>query len=399
MKRSVLGGLALAAVWGLGGCGGSMEAPTSKASPAPAAASASQGAVSSETPVETGRPERGSISAYYETTSRIQAETFVDVVAKGVGRCVSTHVEEGDRVAAGALLAELDKQEAQAALGQAEVQVRQTKSKYEIARKSVVEGLMAPVEEENARFAYEQALAAREVQSVQLANLTVRAPISGIVTKKNIQIGMLVSSGAPAYTIVDPGSYRLVINPPEKLAPRLRLKQEARVSLDAVQGEDFSAIVERINPAVDSASGTVKVTLGFDRAMLDRIKEGAFARVRLVLETKENALLVPKDAVGEENARKYVFRVRPASGSDGDRLVAERVDIAVGLEDSNRVEVLSGVSEEDSIVVLGLEALKPGTPVRVTDSAQEIAQSKRKADEAASSIGEGAPSSSVRDVH
>ena len=258
---------------------------------------------------------------------------------------------------------------------------------------------MAPVEEENARFAYEQALAAREVQSVQLANLTVRAPISGIVTKKNIQIGMLVSSGAPAYTIVDPGSYRLVINPPEKLAPRLRLKQEARVSLDAVQGEDFSAIVERINPAVDSASGTVKVTLGFDRAMLDRIKEGAFARVRLVLETKENALLVPKDAVGEENARKYVFRVRPASGSDGDRLVAERVDIAVGLEDSNRVEVLSGVSEEDSIVVLGLEALKPGTPVRVTDSAQEIAQSKRKADEAASSIGEGAPSSSVRDVH
>jgi len=357
-------------------------------------------------PIEAAYPHRDSISAYFETTSRVEAENRVEVVSKGMGQCLSVGVEEGDKVKAGNVLAELDKEELEAQLRQTRVNVQQNKYQMEKAEEQLSEGLVSPYEAENARFMYEQAQATLNTQEVNLKNQTILAPISGVITHRNIQQGMLVSSGMPAFTIVDPESYILPIKPPEKELTRLREGQEAKVSIDSRPGEEFVARVRRINPSVDPISGTVKVTLDFDDETRPFLREKAFARVRLVMETRENVLVVPKDTLIEENARTYLMAVResqsearaeetpaedagdPPSGQSedaakedaieeteaarGPRLIAERVEIQTGLEDSDNVEIVSGVDESTLIVTLGQHTLKPGSAVRITDASTEI---------------------------
>ncbi len=331
-------------------------------------------------PVQVELPKRESISAYFETTTRVMAERRVDVISKGIGQCLTVAVEEGDEVKEGQVLAELDKQELEARLRQSRVSVEQQKTAFGIAEQSLAEGIGAKAERDNTRFAYEQAKAALELLEVQIRNQTIEAPINGVVTKRNVQQGMMVASGVPVFSIVDPGSYILPINAPEKELGRLKIGQLAKVAIDSAEGKEFTAQVRRINPNVDFTSGTVKVILDFEPDARRYLREAAFARVKLVMETHENAILIPKDALIEENARSYLMVIRdqaPEGAVEGEnaakpRMVAERIEVQTGLEDSNSIEILSGIDEKTRIVTLGQHTLKAGSQVVVTNAQEQI---------------------------
>lgn len=382
-------------VWAMGGCTFGLGAATTPDEKDAQPKETAPGAQRIIVPVEAAHPTRGSISAYFETTTRVEAERRVEVTSEGMGRCLGVFAEEGDAVEKGQTLVELDKKDVEAQLNQSEVQVRQTQSEFERARKLFDDDLISRVEYDNARFAYENAQAALDVQRIQLENMTIRAPISGVVTRRSVQVGTLVSSGMPVFEIVDPTSYLLYIHPPERELPRLKEGQLARVSVDALQGEELTAAVDRINPSVDPATGTVRVRLELDPEVRPRLRESAFARVRLVMETREDALLVPRDAIVDENARKYVFVVRsepPADAevdaeavADGaeDRLFAHRVEVRTGLQDGAATEIVSGLDDQDRIVTLGQRNLKAGAEVRVTSTDAEIAALRDKPIDAA----------------
>lgn len=336
-------------------------------------------------PVEVTKPHRGDIADFYETFSRIEAESSVDVASEGTGRCTRIYKEEGDSVKQGEILAQLDPKEAEANLRQSEVQVRQQKAEYERARAALQAGLIAPADYDAAKFAYEQGLSSVELQRVQLAKLTIKAPITGIVQSRMIQKGQLISSGSPVYRIVDPSTYKLVINPPERDLSKLREGQKALVTIDALEGKSFDAVVSRVNPMVDSMSGTIKVTLSFADETVGELLEAALARIRLVVETRENALLLPKDAVIEENTRHFVFVVgpkkefeleegeeappEPSMEPDG---TATRVDVTLGLDNSQFVEITDGLDGSESVVTLGQYNLKDGTEIHITSAEAEV---------------------------
>ncbi len=376
--------LLLAAAVFHAGCGGQAE---SRVREDGAAESRVAGQDEVRIPIHAARPTRNDISAYFETTTRVQAENQVEVISKGTGLCEAVHVEEGDRVETGEILAELDKRELEAQLSQTRVNVQQTKYQMQKAEEQLDEGLLSPYEAENARFAHEQAEATLRVQEVQLSHQTIQAPISGVVTQRMVQKGMLVSSGMPMFSIVDPESFILPISAPEKELVRLEVGQEAKVTVDSLPGREFTARIERINPSVDLTTGTVKVVLEFEEEAREHLRQAAFARVRLVMETHEDALLVPKDAIIEENARTFVMVVRekkegepaPVEAAesleevpDEPMLVAERVEVKTGLEDSDDIEILEGIDEETRIVTLGQHTLKSGSAVVVTNAEQEI---------------------------
>jgi len=332
-------------------------------------------------PVETAPAQRGNIATYFETTSRVEAERKVDVAAKASARCANLLVEIGDTVEQGQVLAELERDEAQAAYAQTDVSVRQNKAAYERARQQFEEGLGPKVEMDNARYAYEQSLATLESQRIQLENLTIRAPIAGIVTQRDIQPGMLVSTGFQAFRIVDPSSYILTISPPERELPRLQVGQVAKVTVDALRGKEFDARIRRINPSVDPISGTIKVVLDFDDDVRKSLHEAAFTRVKLIMATLQNVLLAPKEAIVDEEGRQYVFLANAAGPAAAENVAdadapteytAERVEVRTGLEDSDRVQILSGVAEGDILITNGQHTLKPGAKIRITNLHDEI---------------------------
>jgi RND family efflux transporter MFP subunit len=338
-------------------------------------------------PVEVAHPQRADISSYFETTTRIVAENRVEVLSKGAGICLSVTAEEGDRVNKGAVLAELDKTEMDAQMRQTLIQVEQRKTAFQIAERSLAEGIGAPVERDNTKFAYDQSKALLEMNNAQLRNQTITAPIGGVVTRRTIQAGILVAPAMPLFSLVDTDSYVLPIQVPEKELSRLSVGQEARVRVDAMEGQEFTAKVRRINPSVDPLSGTVKVVLDFTLEDKAKLRDAAFARVRLVMETHKNALVVPKDAVLEENARMYLMTVLPegqANAQDpsaapettakpGESVfVAQRIEVKTGLEDSNSIEVLSGVDDNSQVVVLGQHTLKQNSYVTITSAEKEL---------------------------
>lgn len=359
-------------------------------------------------PVEAEQPARGTISAYFETTSRVVAENRIEVTTKASGTCMELNAEEGDAVAEGQLLAVLHQPELLQALSAAEIQVPHQKVEFERTQKGFNLGLNSQAELDAARASYEQAKSNVEQQRVQVDNLTIRAPISGVITARNIQIGQLIPAGQSVFTMVDPQSYVLRITPPEQELPRLRPGQVAQVNIDALGGKLYEAHVRRINPAVDRLTGTVEVVLDFDKKTREQLVDAAFARVRLVMETHEDALLVPKDAIVEENARDYLFIVRPpkddgatttaaAIGIDAGEAapavdtatdaaaarVAERIEVQVGLEDKQNAEILSGLEDDDLVVTIGQHNLKTGTKIDVTNmDAALTANIDKDADEA-----------------
>lgn len=340
-------------------------------------------------PVEAQLPVRGSISEYFDTTTRVTAERSVQVASEGMGKCLKVHVDEGDRVQKGDVLAELDPSELNAQLTSARTQLSKALADYERAKLGVADGIMPKVEYDNAKFAHDQQKASVEQLEVQLSSMTIRSPIDGIITKKLIQAGQFVGSSTPCFEVIDPQSYILTINAPEKdYLPRIKVGQKARVKLDSVD-EELTAKVRKINPAVDSASGTVKVTLDFEKSALPKLRDQAFARVNVVLTTHEDALLLPKDVIMEENARKYVFVIERENGETPDAapdtgaavekrpseeraLIAKRVEVKTGLEDSTHTEILEGISDNSLVVSVGQQTLKSGSEVKLTSMEDEI---------------------------
>lgn len=334
-------------------------------------------------PVQAAPPKRGDIAAYFETTSRVEAQNRVEVLSKGTGLCLKVNGEVGDVVEAGKVLVELEHDEFDAQIRQAQVAVQQQKTAYEIAKRSYEEGIGASAERDNMKFAYEQALANLDMAELRLRNQTVYAPVSGIITHRLAQEGMVVSPGMPLFSMVDPKSYTLPINIPEKDLARLKIGQEAEASIDAFPDRVFTTSVSRINPSIDPLSGTVRVLLDFaenDKALL---RDSAFARVKLIMEVHRDVVLVARDAIIEEEGRKYVFVLNPVeegsvdmerfTGLNGRRVYqARRVEIKTGLEQSDVIEVTSGVEEGVPVVTMGQHTLKEDAYVMITNLEEEM---------------------------
>lgn len=357
-------------------------------------------------PVEVKSPSRGDISSYFETSTRVEAERRVDVASKGSARCAALLVDEGDIVAQGDVLAELERAEAQALYDQSSVQVRQNMSTFELAKRQYDEGLGTKTDMDNAQYAYQQSVATLESQKLALENLTIRAPIDGVITTRTIQQGMLVSMGDVVFNIMDPSSYILTISPPEKELSRLKVGQEAEVRVDAYPGQVFEATIRRINPSVDPITGTIKVVLDFDDQTSGKLRESAFSRVKLVMSTRTNVILIPKEAIVEDNGKKYIFVLEetdgetttvgasPASSTkavDSDAVEASETDksdggtevpvyiarrnlIQTALEDSERIQVFSGLEDDDLMVINGQHSLKDGAKVRISSIQQEVSR-------------------------
>ena len=335
------------------------------------------------TPVKAVLPVRDDIAAYFETTSRIEAQNRVEVLSKGAGICLSVAAEVGDVIKEGQSLIQIERDELEAQIRQARIAVQQQKTAYEIAKRSYEEGIGASAERDNMKFAYEQAQANLEVAELKLRNQTVQSPMNGIVTHCLAQPGMVVSPGIPLFSVVDPSSYMLPVNVPEKELARLTIGQEAEARIDAFPDRVFKTHVSRINPSIDPLSGTVRVLLDFDEADKPLLRDAAFARVKLVMEVRPDVLLLPRDAILEEEGRKYVFLLDKVDESTIDRerftglrdrpvYKARRVEIKTGLEQSDLIEVTEGLPEDTLVVTMGQHTLKQDAYATITNLEEEM---------------------------
>jgi membrane fusion protein (multidrug efflux system) len=309
-------------------------------------------------PVELARAASRTLSEYYRTASVVEADRLVGVISEGAGLVRRLHVEEGDRVAAGQILAELENEREKVQLRQTELRLADAQRLLERQEAMRQEGLISDQSFDEARSAHDLAETERDLARIALQETIVRAPFAGIITEREVVTGQQVGVGTTLFALGDLDPLRIKVHLPEPVARRVA-PGDTVVIVPEAAGRSLWACVERIAPVVDPATSTVQVTLALADADLppDAAMVGGFVKVRIQTDVHAEALAIPKVALIEEGGLRSVFVAEADT--------VRKVEVRTGLFDDSHVEVLSGLDAGEFVVTLGQGGLRTGTAIEV----------------------------------
>ncbi len=310
-------------------------------------------------PVEAATVTRASILASYTGTASLEAEREAQVVAKTSGVLLKLLVEEGDRVREGQVLARLDPERPQLELARAEANLRRLENDFNRAKELFGTKLISQEAYDKIKFDLDTQRAAYDLAKLELSYTQIVAPIDGVLSERMVKEGNLIQLHAPMFRIDDFDPLLAVLNVPERELNTLRPDLQVTMAVDALPGDAFTGRIQRVSPVVDAGTGTFRVTCEF-RDETGRLKSGMFGRLGVIYDKHDNALVIPREALIDEDGETAVFRV------DGDTV--KRETVKVGYSEGSRVEILEGLKEGDRVVTVGRAAVRDGAKVQVLES-------------------------------
>lgn len=354
----------------LAGCGG--DEPAAEATEA-----AEQVTVLGAQDVATAA--RGTINQGIVVTGSLEPHLRVDVKAQVPGTLARLTAQRGERVRQGEVLAVIEAEgiRGQAASAQAAVAAARSaralaERQLESARTLHEAGALSDLEFEQAKTAYESAeaqLAAAQGQATsaaeQAARATVRAPITGVVSDRLVEIGEAVNPAQPLYTVVNTDVLELEGQVPVSQAAALEVGQEVVFTIDGYPGRTFRGAVARIEPTADPQTRQLGVYLRLENP--GNLVGGLFATGRVLSETAEDALLVPRQAVrGSDNA-PYVLAVEEG------QIVRRNVTVTARDPERGFVAVAGDVQAGTVVLVATTTDIAEGTRVRLAAQPSQTA--------------------------
>lgn len=309
-------------------------------------------------PVEASQVMRGSITATYSGSTNLEAEAEAVVVAKVSGVVKKILMEEGNSAEAGQVMAKLDDEQYRLEANQARSILEKISSEFERNESLFKNKIISQESFEKTKSEYHTQKAAYDLAKLRLDYTEIKAPISGIVSRRLIKVGNMVKADQPTFQVTDFDPLLAVLHVPEKEMRKLHVGFPAKLTADALPGSEFKGRISRVSPIVDAGTGTFKVTVEVSDKTLS-LKPGMFSRVAIVYDTHENAILVPKNAILTEDTQAWIFVV------NSDTVTKEEVQI--GYSNSTHVEVLSGLEVDDVVVTTGLGSLRDGSKIKVVE--------------------------------
>jgi HlyD family secretion protein len=348
-------------------------------------------------------------------SGKVLAPARIQLAALGLSQVSRVAVEEGDHVAAGQLLVQLDDAEARAnlsqaraavalaaarveqvadvsarlageALRQAELRLDQAGAKLRRTEQIAAAGSASEAELDDARkardlaasqlasaraqaraaavsgadqrvaaAALDQSRGAERAAETRLAQTRIVAPAGGVVVSRQVEPGDVVQAGKPLLVVARDGDTRITVQPDEKNLALLRVGQPATASADAFPDRAFPAVVDWIAPAVDPARGTVEVKLRVPSPPPFLLPDMTVS-VNVETGREDGALVVPSDAVRDAGGEPYVLVLR-------DGRVA-RQPVKLGMRGVGFVQVVSGLAAGEPVVAPGAPPIQPGARAR-----------------------------------
>ena len=311
-------------------------------------------------PVEVAQLQQGDISSNYSTTAVLEAKEEAFVVARASGIIEHIHVEEGDYVEKGQVLAQLEPQRYKLNLSRAKADLRGIEKELAKIDKVYNKKLVSDDTFDKLTAQYESAKATLALAELDLKETTIVAPISGFIAERNAKVGNLTESfqRERMFHIVEQKELYGIVHLPEKELPKVHKEQKASLVMTALGDEEVTAFVERVSPVIDAKTGTFKVTLRVPNDS-NLLKAGMFAQVKLNYDTHNNATLLPRKALLAIDDKINVFIV-----NDGK---AQKVSVKIGYQDGDFVEILEGLTGQEQVVITGHQNLKDLAPVEIVN--------------------------------
>lgn len=270
------------------------------------------------------------------------------------GKIVKLGVEEGDRVSQGQLIAKIDDEMLQLQLQNAEIalegQQNDDKRYSNLEKENAVAGVQVEKTKLNLRSAEVQK---KQIQK-QLRSTNIVAPFSGIVTKKLVDLGSMIGAGTQIVELTDISSLKLTVSVPERDIMKFRLGQTMNVFVDIYTNKSFDGKVTNINVQADK-SHNFKVQITVKNSKDNQIMSGMYGSVKLSNTKSVTALSIPRRALvgSSKDPRVYVVK-------NGKAILTP---FTAGTSDGEYIEVVSGLTKGDEIVIKGQVNLQNNSPV------------------------------------
>ncbi len=326
-------------------------------------------------PVKVFKTLREKITQKITYTSTLEAWTKINITPEVGGKIARIHVLEGDRVAKGQLLAELETESIRLQLRQAQAGVAVAEAAYADALRNkdrmdrlIKENAVSEMQREKIQLAYDSASAQLEQAKAGL-NLAqhaldvsiMTAPFAGVIASKNAEVGDVINpmmggfggGAGGVLTLMDYSRIKTAVTVSSEDIARIRKGQAAVLRVGAFPGRDFPGVVRLVNLTADPLSKKFGVEAVFDNPE-GLLRPGTFGDVVFELESHENALVVPQKAILENS---YVYVV------EGGKAVKKAVTL--GLQNTTMVEILTGLAEGAAVVVEGNYGLEEGAAVQI----------------------------------
>ena len=296
-------------------------------------------------------PSRGpAIDAVY-ATGLVEPTLEIRIAPRTPGRIVELLVDEGATVRAGQLLARLEDSDLQSSV--AELEARATYAQSQFDRNSELRraSLISQDALERSRSDLDAARAALRRSRATVAQMRLTAPAAGRIIRRDGEVGEYVAVSTPVFYLAASSTLRITADVDEEDLPRVAVGQRVLIRSDAFADRVFEGRVAEITPRGDPVARSYRVRISFVGDV--PLPLGMSTETNIVIAERLNALLVPTSAV-DGNA---VWRV------NGDR--AERRQIEIGVRSPERIEVLAGVSDTDTLIDAPPDTLKDGARVRI----------------------------------
>jgi RND family efflux transporter MFP subunit len=373
-------------------------------------------------PVEFADVKRAPVAEQILVVGNLIGAATVQVVPRVNGRLATVNVQLGDSVRRGQTIAKVEDLEIQEQVRQAEaaykvseatIRQRQADLKLAGTNKERSESLYkrqllpqqtyddtvarleaAQAQNDLANAQFEQSKARLEELKITLQNTIIQSPVDGFVSKRLLDPGAFVGPNSPVAAVVDIRTVRMVANLVEKDMKRVHVGTVAAVEVDAFAGEKFAGRVSRVAPVFDPATRTAEMEIEIPNGSY-RLKPGMYSRVSLTVDSRENALTIPRNALVELEGKSGVF-IAATGGSRGQgqqgqgpsgqapaerasttgggaasgpqagggqgapSLTAKFLPVQVGIRDGEHIEVTSGLKDGARVITTGAGALKDG---------------------------------------
>ncbi len=348
---------------------------------------------SASVPVEVAAASHQSVTANYSGTATLEAIGDAQVVSKTTGIVLKMLVEEGMHVQKGQVLATLDDDATRNKLAQASATLNKAQAAYDKSEKGVALKITPRADYDRDKYDLDAQRAVVAGAQIDLSYTRIVAPISGVIAKRSVKLGNLVQTNQTLFEIVDLDPLQAVLNVPERDLDTLKAGQHVKMRVDALSGKTFDGVIARIAPVVDAASGTFRATCEF-RDSTQNLKPGMFGRIEVAYDQRHDALVVPRNAIVEEDGESSVFVVEPApakavtpatvKGKAAEAVAAETSKPAVpgfiakrrivktGYSEGDRIEIREGLADGERVITIGRNAVREGTEIQVLESAAKI---------------------------
>lgn len=308
--------------------------------------------------VETVPATRNDIETTVEAVGSTRARRAVEITPAASGRVTAVNIYAGKRVEANDVLLRLDDDIERANLIEAEAQLTEARSALKRTRALMQSSATSQASVEKQEVATATAQAERDRAARRLRDRIVVAPFDGVVGFTNIEAGSRVEAGQKITSLDDLSLIEIDFSIPENLFGRIEIGQRILADATAFPDRIFEGHIARIDSRIDPVSRAFRARAVAPNPDYE-LPAGMFMHLVIILDSRQ-ALTVPEEAIFIEGGEPAVFVVR-----DGERgTLAERRNITIGQRGFGNVEILSGVSEGEEVIVRGVQKARDGKPVR-----------------------------------